>query len=509
MATRQILIASAIAILAAIAAPLRAQDAAGVTRQDRAAIDALLAASAHGLDPGDYDAWTLDSLARGIGPAAVPDRVQIDALLSASMIAYLQDLHSGRVHFAPFARPVDDVDWASALRQAMAGDSIERLVAASEPHLTQYRNLRLLLQRYRRLASEPSPPLLPHGPLVRPGQPYGASEALRTRLEWEGDLPSAVRPFANPGLYDDELARGIRHFQWRYGLTDDGILGEKTIEALNTPFSSRVRQIELALERLRWLPQLGAHRFVVVNIPAFQLFAFDSTGGTGAPSLTMRVVVGKALDTRTPMLFEQMRYIEFRPFWNVPRSILVRELLPQLRRHPEYLRQHRMEAVGKAGQLFGDSVSRDILARLVKGELRVRQKPGPSNALGLVKFAFPNAAGVYMHGTPETDLFSQARRDFSHGCIRVERPEALAAWLLHERPWTLDSIFAAMHATETRRVSLARSIPVAVFYTTVVAMPDGEARFYPDVYGNDQALDELLRHARSATAGVAAALPVR
>jgi len=245
---------------------------------------------------------------------------------------------------------------------------------------------------------------------------------------------------------------------------------------------------------------------VVVNIPAFELFAFDSAGGTGAPSLTMKVVVGKALDTRTPMLLEPMRYVEFRPYWNVPRSILTAEIVPLLRRNTAYLRTHRMELVDGTGRSLGDLVTSEVIQRLMRGTLRVRQRPGPSNALGLVKFAFPNAADVYMHGTPETDLFSQARRDFSHGCIRLENPAALAIWVLRDRKeWTADRITAAMDGAETLRVPLTRPMPVAVFYTTVVAMPDGTARFYPDIYGRDEALDELLRGPPAVETGIAAA----
>jgi murein L,D-transpeptidase YcbB/YkuD len=192
----------------------------------------------------------------------------------------------------------------------------------------------------------------------------------------------------------------------------------------------RVRQIELALERLRWLPPLGRQPFVVVNIPGFRLFGFDSAGGTGAPSFSSRVVVGRALDTETPVLYELMRYIEFRPYWNVPRSILVNEILPRLGRDPEYLRRYRMEVVGPADRSLGDSVTDDVRRRLARGQLRVRQQPGPSNALGLVKFVFPNAASVYLHDTPDTELFERSRRDFSHGCIRVEDAAALAVWAL-------------------------------------------------------------------------------
>lgn len=486
-------------------------DGSGVTRQGRAAIDELLAASSHGLDPDDYNARALDSLARGAGRAPALDLAATDLLLSGSMVEYLRDLHSGRAHLAPFARPpADNVDWAAALGAATAGDSISRLVAASEPHLTQYRNLRVLLQRYRRLASEAPPPLLPVGPAVRPGESYAAADVLRERLERDGDWQGGALAPAQSPTYDDSLSRAVRRFQLRHGLAADGVLGARTVAALNTPFAYRVHQIELALERLRWLPRLGAQPFLVVNIPAFQLFAFDSAGGAGAPSLTMKVVVGKALDTRTPMLLERMRYIEFRPYWNVPRSILTAEILPQLGRHPEYLRSHGMEVVGAEGRALGDSISPEIVRGLSSGKLRVRQKPGPSNALGLIKFAFPNAAGVYMHDTPDTVLFSQARRDFSHGCIRVERPAALAAWLMRDQPeWTLDRIADAMNAPETRRIPLTRPIPVAVYYTTVVAMPDGEARFYPDIYGRDPALSELLHRPPPAPRGVAAAAPVR
>ena len=508
MALRQVLIA--IATIAIAASPSLAQQAS-TARQERAIIEQLLAAPSQGLDPADYNAWALDSMARRVDPAAPVDHARFEVLLFASMTAYLRDLHSGRARFAPFVQSTEDVEWTSALRSAVAGDSIAKLVGASEPPFTQYRNLRVHLERYRRLASSSAPPSLPAGPSIRPGEPYTARDALRRRLELEGDLPVEPATVIQSGGYDDVLALGVRRFQQRHGLAADGILGKQTIGALNTPFSFRIHQIELAMERLRWLPRLGARPFVVVNVPAFELFAFDSTGGTGAPALDMKVVVGKALETRTPLLFEQMRYIDFRPYWNVPRSILVAEILPQLHRHPEYLRRHRMEVIAvKSGRLLGDAVSSDVLEGLAKAELRVRQRPGPSNALGLIKFAFPNAAGVYMHGTPETELFSQTRRDFSHGCIRVEAPEALANWLLRDKPdWTLDSITAAMNASRSRRVTLTRPIPVALFYTTAVARPDGEVRFYPDIYGSDRVLDDLLRGADPAPPGVATTLPAR
>ena len=208
----------------------------------------------------------------------------------------------------------------------------------------------------------------------------------------------------------------------------------------------------------------------------------------------MKVVVGKAMDTRTPMLYAEMRSVEFRPYWNVPRSILVKELLPSLRRNPGYLRVHDMELVGAKGRPLGNAVTGDVVRRLSRGELRVRQRPGPHNALGLVKFDFPNPASVYLHGTPDSLLFSRSRRDFSHGCIRVEDPVGLAEWVLRDRPeWGRVEIEGAMAGPASRRVLLTQPVAVAIYYTTAVAFPDGTVHFYPDVYGLDRLLDQALR----------------
>ena len=462
-----------------------------------AAVSELGAAADQGLVPADYDAPTLAGLARGY-----PHRswnalalARFDLLLSLDLIRYLDDLRAGRVRAAPFgqSRTPPGLDLAAGVAAAVAGDSVPRLVAALQPPLAQYRSLRLQLARYRRLAADAPFEPLPTGGTVRPGDPYGAAPTLRRRLAALGDL-AADTTVMSDRVYAEPLVAAVRRFQARHALEPDGVLGRNTVAALNVPPAKRVEQIELALERLRALPPIGRRRFVVVNIPAFQLFAFDSVGGTGAPALAMRVVTGKALDTRTPLLFEELRYVEFRPYWNVPRSILVKEILPLLRRRPGYLRRNRMEIVGPRDVVLGDSVTPQLLRALAAGGLRVRQRPGPRNALGLAKFVFPNAASVYMHGTPDTLLFARARRDFSHGCIRVEDPAALAAWVLRDQPaWSPAAIEAAMAGTVTTRALLTRPMPVVVFYTTAVAVPDGTIRFYPDVYGHDRQLVEALR----------------
>jgi murein L,D-transpeptidase YcbB/YkuD len=289
---------------------------------------------------------------------------------------------------------------------------------------------------------------------------------------------------------------GVRRFQIRHGLEPDGVLGKGTQAALRVPVAWRVRQIELALERLRWLPDFGARRLVAINIPMFRLWAWDSVPND-APTLAMDVIVGRALSTQTPVFDEEMREVIFRPYWNVPGSILRNEILPLLERDPDYLRRQNMEIVrGPGDNAQQVETAADNLGLLRQGRLRVRQRPGPHNALGLVKFVFPNQENVYMHGTPAQTLFSRSRRDFSHGCVRVENPVALAEWALKENPeWTRDRIVSAMAATQSARVRLPRPIQVILFYTTAMVMPeDGTIHFADDIYRHDARLDRALAH---------------
>jgi murein L,D-transpeptidase YcbB/YkuD len=468
-----------------------------VSHAGSAAIAALLTAGEHGLDPLDYDAETLERVARPSVRAALraKDRTRFDLLLSVNLIRFLDDLQSGRLHYRILdpAGAEYGLDLAGAIRDAIQGDSIPKLVAITAPQLAQYRNLQRLLRRYRGLVTDSSLGPVPEKPGLEAGDHYAGLTALRRRLAALGDLGSGGASNLSHS-YTDTDEGAVRAFQARHGLAATGVLDSATLAEINTPFERRARQIELALERLRWLPPIGSQRFVVVNIPAFQLFAFDSAGGTGTPALSMRVIVGKALDTRTPVLSQQMRYVEFRPYWNVPRSIVLKEIVPLLYRNPNYLSLNDMELVGPRDSVIGSAVTSDIFQRLGRGELRVRQRPGAQNPLGSTKFVFPNSAAIYLHGTPRTDLFALTRRDFSHGCIRLEDPTALALWVLRDQPrWSRERVTAAQEGTGTTRAWLARAMPVIVFYTTAVAAPDGSAWFYGDIYGHDRELDEALR----------------
>lgn len=471
-------------------------DGLRVSAPGSAAIGALRKAGEHGLDPRDYDADVLDRLGHHSVqiPLSVGDRARFDLLLSVNLIRFLDDLQSGRLHPQTLDRGGLEtrLDLAAVIKDAIAGDSIPGLVAATAPQLAQYRNLQRILARYRALAADSSLGLIAETPPVQVGDQYAGAVGLRRRLAAVGDLKTDTIALTED--YTDGDAVAVRRFQTRHGLAPSGVLNSATVGEINTPFSQRVRQIELALERVRWLPQIARQRFVVVNIPAFQLFAFNASGGTGAPVLSMRVIVGNALDTQTPVLFEWMRYVEFRPYWNVPFSIMEKEILPLLQKDPGYLDRNDMELVGPRDSVIGTGVTLEHLDRLSLGQLHLRQRPGAQNPLGRIKFVFPNSAAVYLHGTPRTELFARTRRDFSHGCIRVEDPTGLAVWVLGDQPaWTRKTIVAAQRDSVTRRVLLTRPMPVIIFYTMAVAMPDGSAWFYADIYGHDRELDDGLR----------------
>ena len=255
----------------------------------------------------------------------------------------------------------------------------------------------------------------------------------------------------------------------------------------------RIRQLELAMERLRWLPHAPEGRFLVANVPAFRLVAFSSVRDA-RPALQMAIVVGKAARTETPLFADELTHVLFRPSWYPPPSILRKEIVPILRRDPGYLRREHMDVVAATSDNSPALAwTPNTLDRLRSGQLALRQNPGPHNALGLVKFVFPNEYRVYMHDTPAHSLFARKRRDFSHGCIRVERPAELAEFVLSGTPgWTLERIGGAMRGTRTIRAEVVAPIPVFVFYTTAIVRADGTVEFFDDIYGLDGRLARAL-----------------
>ncbi len=465
--------------------------------QAQVAVQLLRDAPAHGLDPADYDA---DALAQRLATMAPTDADALDHALSAAMLRFLSDLHSGRVAPdlalpapAPGTQAFDPV---AQLRAALRAQRLAEAVEAATPTIALYQRVRATLLHYRALATqaEPwhAPTGMPAGGKLVAGRSYPGLDALRHRLRLLGDLPADTAATA-VDVQDTHLALALKRFQARHGLAETGLLERDTLAALKVPLAQRVRQLELTLERLRWMPPLRPGRVIVVNVAAYRLWAFDSSAGAAQAPLEMRVIVGKAARTPTPLFIGQMRYLEFNPYWNVPSSIARGEIAPKMARNPAYLAQNSMELVSHAGKVVGDAAGPAAVAALRAGTVRVRQRPGAHNVLGAVKFAMPNPMNIYLHSTSAKELFSKTRRDLSHGCIRVERPAELAGFVLSDQPqWSAPAIDAAMAPGPTKTVRLADTIPVVLFYATAATDRQGRALFANDIYRLDEKLTLAL-----------------
>ena len=486
---------------------------------------ALRGAPAEGLHPEDYGLDLLVGAWDRVGPdpASLEDLVALDRATTRAFLSYLADRRFGRVDLRSlgigFELPRADYDLAFVVRDALARDRVAETVAEAAPASAQYQALKAALPRYRELAANPAlTVLMPVGKLV-PGDEYAGVDRLAVRLAALGDLPAEHLPWSDPAAeevmsrlrppagiwsgdgirratYSGPIVEAVRRFQDRHGLDADGIIGSRTWMALNVPIAQRVRQIELGLERLRWLPEMREGPFILVNTPAFHLYGYESPAQTTSPSLAMKVVVGRATEADTPVFSDEMSYIVFRPYWNPPRSIIRDEFMPEIDTDPQYLEKHELEIVGVTRENASTVVpaTAENIELLRSGQLAVRQRPGPKNSLGLVKFIFPNSHAIYLHDTPSRSLFVRQRRDFSHGCIRVEDPVALARFVLRDQPeWTTESIQAAMNAEERRTVTLRRPVPVYIVYLTAMARSDGTVLFYDDIYGRDAELEQALR----------------
>jgi murein L,D-transpeptidase YcbB/YkuD len=457
-------------------------------------------ASESGLNPDDYDAQRWDDRVAGLRSRSEDTLVHFDLALTICAMRYVSDLHVGRVNPRHFKFGIDvgpkRYDLTEFLRNRVVySPDVRSAIAAVEPGYAGYRRLKTALDTYFKLAAEgDGAPLPVPVKTVRLGDSYPGMPQLVARLNQLGDTVPVnwqeQREAAT--VYQGAVIEAVKHFQTRHGLAPDGNLGKGTLAALNTPLRTRVQEIQLALERYRWIPDSFPQPPIVVNIPDFRLRTMIRQ--PGALPLDMEVVVGKAYHHRTPVFADYMRYVIFRPYWEVPASIAEAELIPKMTRNPNYAAAHNFIVVDHAGDTVANGVVSDaVLAGLRAGQYRIRQKPGPKNSLGLVKFIFPNSYNVYMHGTPATELFSRFRRDFSHGCIRVQNPPALATWVLHGDPeWTEDRISAAMNDDETVTVNLAHPIPVLILYSTAVAEPNGDIHFFDDIYGYDADLRQAL-----------------
>jgi len=473
------------------------------------AVETLVHVDTQGLEPVDYDAPRMAEKCRAATEGATystTERALFDVALTVAAMRLLSTLHEGRVdpRLVGFDYDVSAkrLDLAALLRSTRDAGGLPAAIAIAEPHFPVYRRLVKALADYRALAAagepEPVPALGTRQKKVEPGRPWAGVASLAARLRRYGDLPAGA---AEPGraadgtpVYGGELVDAVKRFQGRHALEPDGVIGPGTIAALNVPAAARVRQIELALERERWLPETRREPHVFVNVPLFRLWAYDPDRPD--EPLRMKVVVGKTLGHETPIFVERMEYVIFRPYWNPPPSIVRSEIVPKARQDASYLDRQDMEIVAS-----GDERAPALpptpgnLDKVAAGTLFVRQRPGEKNALGLVKFIFPNSENVYMHGTPAQALFARARRDFSHGCIRLEDPARLAQWVLRDEPgWTRERIDAAMKGDRPTQVNLKRKLTVFLFYDTAYVDSKGVVFFADDYYGHDARLEKALGH---------------
>ncbi len=475
----------------------------GPTPQAVALLAELRGAESYGLRPDDY---ATETIADPVGPRMIPGTdetarwARSDVEISAAALRFVSDLHFGRVdpRQAGFQldAPRQPFDLASAVESLASAENVRRVLASIEPQFYHYELLKVALQRYRELAEQPNLTALPAPrKSIKLGDGYAGAPALRRLLLAIGDLPGPSGAVESDRTIEAPLAAAIAKFQARHGLAADGVLGKATYAALTTPLAHRVRQIELTLERWRWLPAFETPP-IIVNIPQFRLFAFQSTADRKASILQMDVIVGKSYPRfQTPVFAADMKYVVFRPYWDIPYSIMLHEMLPHIRANPSYLTQQHLEIVaGQSDAAEPLAPTPANVAALASGSLRLRQQPGPDNALGLIKFMLPNHYNVYLHSTPAHNLFKESRRDFSHGCIRVSDPVTLAEHVLAGTPgdWTPEKIQTAMSGTATQRVNLVRPIRVMILYGTVLATESGDVLFFDDIYGGDQKLESLL-----------------
>jgi murein L,D-transpeptidase YcbB/YkuD len=465
------------------------------TPQARAIIEVLEQADSKGLHAADYDAGRWKARLDQLQDEYSAER--FDLALTVCVMRYVSDLRIGRLNPRHFKFGINveskKYDLAEFVRtRLIGGEDIQKTLEEIDPTLPGYKRIEAALQRYLSLSRQDDGEKLPEvTKSVEPGNEYAGIPRLSRLLRLLGDLPESAT-VAPGNLYQEPLVGAVKHFQQRHGLPPDGRLGPQTVKALNVPLSRRVEQLRLALERWRWVPNQLQQPPVVVNIPEFRLRAFDKEGQV---VLAMNVVVGKAYRHETPVFEENMEYVVFRPYWNVPPGIQRNEIVPALRRDPDYAHKNNYEVTTTGGQsVTSGTINDELLQQLATGKLLIRQKPGPKNSLGLVKLIFPNEYSVYLHSTPSMQLFSRSRRDFSHGCIRIEKAAELAAWALADKPgWTVETVRQAMEAGEDNvQVNLTSPIPVLILYETVVVDENGEAHFFEDLYGYDATLLKAL-----------------
>ncbi|HSC76066.1 MAG TPA: L,D-transpeptidase family protein [Pseudomonadales bacterium] len=466
------------------------------------AIDIMGHAAEDGLNIDDYKLpalqHTLDQLKQQTGTDQ--QQAAFDLAMSQTLARFIEDLSVGRVTPRDLGLAIDtstkQIELQQKLAQVLVADDLVAAIAAVRPALPTYAALRQLLADYRVLAAQhpaaPSIPPLP-GKKLSPGELWAGTQALADWLIVLGYLPTDT---VVTEKYEGAVVDGVKNFQQHHSQIPDGVIGKQTYQNLLVSLPERVQQIELAMERLRWLDDnLLQKRFVVINVPQFTLWAFEpDADGKARPVLQMAVVIGKSGKTETPLMIKTLNSMVFSPYWNVPRSIAIKELLPKLREDPFYLVREDMELVDNNGQSQGSEVEDAELAGIARGTYRIRQRPGQKNALGELKFVFPNDDSIYMHDTPSKSFFAKERRDLSHGCIRLQNPMGFALFALKTQgEWDEAKVKEKIAIGKEQHLALSERMPVLLLYITANVDENGQAVFLQDIYDQDEKLAAALK----------------
>lgn len=449
-------------------------------------VSRLTNAADDGLNAEDYPGAQLEKLLFAAGETDKRSLAIIELYFSAAFLEYASDLKVGR--FLPnkidpnFFLTPRSIDEAAALTGLAAAPDVTSVLHAWEPQSTEYQSLRRALDDYHALAALGGWGTVPLGDTLKPGMTDPRVPAMRARLAITDG--AAAEPSGGPEFYDDTLVEAVKHFQARHGLEVDGVVGPASLVAMNVPIEARIESIAFAMERWRWMPDdLGA-QYIIVNIAGFELERVNN----GTVEERMAVVVGKPY-SRTPVFSDAIRYLEFNPYWNVPAGLAAKEELPKLQSNPGAVAAQGFEAV-RGDEVY--DVRQVDWAQVTPSRFpfRLRQKPGTNNALGRVKFMFPNSHDVYLHDTPSRSLFGRAERAFSHGCIRLSRPLDLAQQVLAAGgvpDWSMGKIDDVVASLKNTVVNLETPLPVHITYLTAWAEADG-VHFSSDIYGHDEKL---------------------
>lgn len=488
----------------------------GPKQKAYALLSVLQKADEEGLNPAWYRTGEIEQLLSG---RETDSLARLDILLTQALCAYVRDMREGRAA-ACLSEPVlfpaaysQDEDTSRLIREGLAVPDLTHFLELQAPQHTAYQALKKLLAAYRRLEAAGGWPQIPEGKKIEPGMADDRLDLLAQRLLVTGDLSAlplpvfrepplseepylpAAAPQSKPRLriYDEALVKGVRHFQSCCNLEPDGVAGQATLAALNIPAQEQVRRIIANLERWRWLPHELNGRRIIVNIADFTLTGLNDEQA----EITMPVIVGE-VDNKTPVFSHAMSYIEINPYWNVPPSIARKEIVEKMQKDPNYLQRERIRIFagwdGNAPEIHPAGIDWHTIGGGIT-RYRLRQDPGPANALGTIKFVFPNSSNVYLHDTPGQGLFKRARRSFSHGCIRVSQPLDLALHILRQdgQDVSKETLKKQIASKKQRVFILKQPLPVHIIYRTAWADPaDGTARFCDDIYGYDALLATAL-----------------